>query len=105
MYHTLFKFLSEKHQWIQSYIRLQLLKEGMNRSDIIQASIVQRDKYEHLQKTAIQEFYKHIGVETITGYEEIENVMYVDQTSIGKTPRSCPATFIGVFDDIRKMYA
>ncbi len=32
-------------------------------------------------------------------------MVYVDQTSIGKTPRSCPATFIGVFDDIRKMYA
>ncbi len=105
MYHTLFKFLSEKHQWIQSYIRLQLLKEWMSRSDIIQASIVQREKYEHLQKIAIQEFYKHIAVETITGYEDIENVMYVDQTSIGKTPRSCPATFIGVFDDIRKVYA
>lgn len=77
----------------------------MSRSDIIQASIVQRQKYEHLEKIAIQEFYKHIGVETITGYEEVENVMYVDQTSIGKTPRSCPATFIGVFDDIRKVYA
>lgn len=35
----------------------------------------------------------------------MDNVVYVDQTSIGKTPRSCPATFIGVFDNIRKIFA
>jgi excinuclease ABC subunit A len=35
----------------------------------------------------------------------VDNVVYVDQTSIGKTPRSCPATFIGVFDNIRKIFA
>ncbi len=105
MYHTLFKFLSEKQQWIQSYIRLQLLKEGLSRSDIIQAPVMQRTKYEHLEQLATQEFYTHIGVETIQGYNEIDNVLYVNQSSIGKTPRSCPSTFIGVFDDIRKMYA
>jgi len=31
--------------------------------------------------------------------------LYVDQTSIGKTPRSCPGTFIGTFDNIRKIFA
>ena len=35
----------------------------------------------------------------------MDNVVYVDQSSIGKTPRSCPATFIGVFDEIRKLFA
>ena len=105
MYHTLFKFLSDKQQWIQSYIRLQLLKEGMSWQDIIQAPVMKREKFEHLEKLAVQEYYTHLWVETITGYEEIENVLYVDQSSIGKTPRSCPATFVGVFDDIRKIYA
>ncbi|USN55630.1 MAG: hypothetical protein H6765_03420 [Candidatus Peribacteria bacterium] len=77
----------------------------MSWQEIISAPVMKREKYEHLEKVAVQEFYRDIGVETITGYEEIENVLYVDQSSIGKTPRSCPATFIGVFDDIRKLYA
>ena len=105
MYHTLFNFLSEKQQWIQSRIRLALLRDGMSWADILQAPVMQRKKYEHLEQIALQEYYEHIWVETITGYEMIENVLYVNQSSIGKTPRSCPATFIGVFDDIRKMYA
>ena len=66
---------------------------------------MRREEYEHLENLAVQEFYSHIGVESISGHEEIENVMYVNQSSIGKTPRSCPSTFVGVFDDIRKLYA
>ena len=77
----------------------------MSRSEIIQAPVMQRKKYEHMEQIALQEFYEYIGVETITGRSNISNVLYVDQSSIGKTPRSCPATFIKVFDDIRKLYA
>ncbi len=66
---------------------------------------MKRDEYETLQNIALQEFYKTIGVETITGHDNVDNVVYVDQSSIGKTPRSCPATFIGVFDNIRKIFA
>jgi len=53
-----------------------------------------KDEYSHYQNLALQEFYKDLAVDTIEGHEEIKNVIYVDQTSIGKTPRSCPATFI-----------
>lgn len=66
---------------------------------------MKRDQYEALSNIALQEFYKSIGVETIVGHETVDNVVYVDQSSIGKTPRSCPATFIGVFDNIRKIFA
>jgi excinuclease ABC subunit A len=45
------------------------------------------------------------GCESITGWQNISRVLEVDQTPIGKTPRSCPATYIGFWDSIRRLYA
>lgn len=42
---------------------------------------------------------------TITGYEEIEKIIDIDQSPIGRTPRSNPATYTSVFDDIRDLFA
>lgn len=105
MYTTLFRFLNEKQKFIQSFIRLELLKQWWSRQDILAAPVMQKEKYEHYENLAVQEFYNDLAVETIIGHEEIKNTIYVDQTSIGKTPRSCPATFIGTFDHIRKLFA
>ncbi|MFW3539566.1 excinuclease ABC subunit UvrA [Vagococcus fluvialis] len=42
---------------------------------------------------------------SITGYEDIEKIIDIDQSPIGRTPRSNPATYTSVFDDIRDLFA
>lgn len=42
---------------------------------------------------------------SITGMEEIDNVICVDQSPLGRTPRSNPATYTGVFTPVREIYA
>ena len=41
----------------------------------------------------------------ITGVDEVDKVIHVDQSPIGRTPRSNPATYTGVFDHVRKLFA
>jgi excinuclease ABC subunit A len=105
MYTTLYRFLNDKEKFVQSYIRLQLLKKVLSREEILSSPVMRAEEYHHFENLALQEFYKDLAVEHIQGYEEIANTIYVDQTSIGKTPRSCPATFVSVFDKIRMLYA
>jgi len=42
---------------------------------------------------------------SVTGLEELEKVIDIDQSPIGRTPRSNPATYTGVFDDVRDVFA
>lgn len=45
------------------------------------------------------------AVKAVEGMEQIEKIIDIDQSPIGRTPRSNPATYTGVFDDIRDVYA
>jgi excinuclease ABC subunit A len=47
----------------------------------------------------------HGRFRSLTGQEQIDGVVHIDQSPIGRTPRSTPATYCGVFDHIRNLFA
>jgi len=63
---------------------------------------------ETLQPILSQKFYRSLQdpleYESIEGLEHIDKVVEVDQSPIGRTPRSNPATYTGVFSDIRNVF-
>ena len=64
---------------------------------------------ETLQPILSQHFYRSLqdplAYDSIEGIEHIDKVVNVDQSPIGRTPRSNPATYTGVFSDIRNLFA
>jgi excinuclease ABC subunit A len=64
---------------------------------------------ETLQPILSQHFYKSHAIplpyKSVTGLEQINKVISIDQSPIGRTPRSNPATYMKVFDLIRKLYS
>ena len=64
---------------------------------------------EILRKSLMQRIYKSKEVPglhtSLEGWEALDKVIDIDQSPIGRTPRSNPATYTGAFDNIRKLFA
>lgn len=73
---------------------------GSGKSTLINEVLIKalKEKLNHVYDMKMQ--YK-----SLEGYQHIDRVIEVSQDPIGRTPRSNPATYVGVFDDIRDLYA
>ena len=71
--------------------------------DVLYRALEQRIHGEH---TAKQHLGEAVGAfDDITGWESVEDVVLVDQSPIGKSPRSNPVTYVKAFDEIRRIFA
>ena len=69
------------------------------------STLVNETLYPILNKHFFRGEKEPLPYESISGLENIDKVIAVDQSPIGRTPRSNPATYTGVFSDIRNLFA
>ena len=69
------------------------------------SSLVNEILYKHLAKELNRARVKAGEHDSIEGLEQLDKVINIDQSPIGRTPRSNPATYTGVFDMIRDLFA
>ncbi|WP_213563111.1 excinuclease ABC subunit UvrA [Staphylococcus auricularis] len=69
------------------------------------SSLVNEVLYKSLAKSINNSKVKPGDCDAVEGIDELERIIDIDQSPIGRTPRSNPATYTGVFDDIRDIFA
>ena len=70
------------------------------------SSLINQTLFNHLTEYFSKEINPFAGeVKAITGFENIDKVIDITQEPIGRTPRSNPATYVKLFDDIRTLFA
>jgi len=69
------------------------------------SSLVNEILYKQLARDLNRAKSKAGNHEAITGVEQLDKIINIDQSPIGRTPRSNPATYTGVFDHIRDLFA
>ncbi len=69
------------------------------------SSLINETLYPILAKHVYNSKYQCLPYKSVSGLEHIDKVIRIDQAPIGRTPRSNPATYTGVFSDIRNLYA
>ncbi len=69
------------------------------------SSLINETLYPILRKHFYKSLQKPLPFASISGIEHIDKVIEIDQSPIGRTPRSNPATYTNVFTDIRKLFA
>jgi len=68
------------------------------------SSLINETLYPILRQHFYNSVQRPLPYESVKGIEHIDKVIEIDQSPIGRTPRSNPATYIGVFTDIRNLY-
>ncbi len=69
------------------------------------STLVNQTLYPILSQTFYRSLQKPLAYDSIEGVEHVDKVIAVDQSPIGRTPRSNPATYTNVFTDIRELFA
>lgn len=69
------------------------------------SSLINETLYPILRQYFYNSAKKPLPYKSISGLDLIDKVLEIDQAPIGRTPRSNPATYIGVFTDIRKLFS
>lgn len=70
------------------------------------STLINEILYKSVKNILSKESYDDVGVKKVEGVDKnIDKIIDIDQSPIGRTPRSNPATYTGVFDDIRDLFA
>ena len=69
------------------------------------SSLVNEILYKHLAKVLNRAKTRPGRFDSMEGVEQLDKIICIDQSPIGRTPRSNPATYTGLFDQIRKLFA